>query len=475
MKTKHFVYLVLVLSMLLSPAAVQAVIPSVDAASMPWGKHVIDDNKPDVRNLSTTFVGNNQVPMMSWGQTGLDIIYRAHRTLDGNGNCGPDDAWRCLSAGALNLVDGTISNLATETYINTHVLRWAYSSGSFIRGLTIEQHDDMSYVTSSSVDLVDLSKFGGALVGPPSLVSDGLRFRMAFTARESGGGDFPLHQLVYMHYSGTSNNSCKDASLYQCDVIEQSYGPAAIGTPSLQVAPDGAVGIAYYKDGEPSMIRYAYPWTSIIFLRPANCGPGGTTWRCINIDAPSTGTLGLDVKMAFGSSNTAAGIVYNYKPVDKDMVMRALYVGSGGDCGQDGVSADLTPIYRWRCSDVDAFIDDITATTYSIAFDPEDYPVIAWNNKFTGDTRQRLYLAYPAARSNTGGGWVKEIIDGNDWSTTGHLAALSISADGLGFIGYMQPTFRACGDFWCPLDDSPNLKAALQVIAYNTYIPSILR
>jgi hypothetical protein len=472
MKTKHLVYFVLALSMLFSTGAVQAAIPSADAVNLPWEKYVIDGDKPGVRNLSTAFIGNNQVPMMSWGQTGTDIIYRAHRTLDGNGNCGPDDAWRCLSATATNLVDGTISNLATETYINTHVIRWVYSSGSFIRGLTIEQHDDMSYVTSSSVDLVDLSKFGGILVGPPSLVSDGLRFRMAFTARESGGGDFPLHQLVYMYYTGTSNNSCKDGSLYQCDVIEQSYGPGAIGTPTLQVDPGGVVGIAYYKNGA---IRYAYPWTSGIFLRPANCGPGGTTWRCINIDAPSTGTLGPDVKLAFGSSNTAAGIVYSFKPTDTDFIMRAIYVGSGGDCGQDGSTfPDLNPIYRWSCSDVDAFIDDITATTYSIAFDPEDYPVIAWNNKFTGDTRQRLYLAYPSARAGTGGGWTKEVIDGNDWSTTGALAALSISHDGLGFIGYMQPTFRACGDIWCPIDTSPNLKAALQVVEFYNYIPSIV-
>jgi len=473
MKTKHLVYFVLALLMLLCTGAALAVIPSATAATFPWEKQLIDGDKPGVHNLSTAFVGNNQVPMMSWGETGVDIIYRAHRTLDGNGNCGPDDAWRCLSAGATNLVDGTISNLATETFINTHVIRWAYSSGSFIRGLTIEQHDDMSYATSSSVDLVDLSKFGGLLAGPPSLVSDGLRYRMAFTARESGGGDFPLHQLVYMHYTGTTNNSCKDGSPYQCDVIELSYGPAAIGASSLQVDPDGAVGIAYYKNGA---IRYTYPWTGIIFLRPANCGPGGTTWRCINIDEPSTGTLGLDVKLAFGSSNTAAGIVYNFKPVDKDWVMRAIYVGSGGDCGQDGFSADLTPIYRWRCSDVDAFIDDISATTYSIAFDPEDYPVIAWNNKFTGDTRQRLYLAYPSARAGgPSSGWTKEIIDGNDWSTTGALAALSISDDGLGFIGYMQPVFRACGDIWCLIDNSPNLKTALQVVEFYTYIPSIVR
>jgi hypothetical protein len=474
MKTKYFVYFVLVLAMLLgSSGAAQAAIPSADAATYPWEKYVINDNKPGVLNLSTAFVGNNQVPMMSWGETDKDIIYRAHRTLDGDGNCGPDDAWNCLSAGATNLVDGTISNLATETFINTHVIRWAFQSGSNIRALTIEQHDDMSYATSSFLDLVDLNKFGGLLVGAPSLISDGLRYRMAFTARESGGGDFPLHQMVYMYYSGTANNSCKDGSLYQCDVIQLAYGPGTIGPASLQVDPEGSVGIAYFYNGA---IKYAYPWSGIIFTRPANCGPGGDTWRCINIFDTSTGTLGSVAKLAYGSSNDAAGIVFSFKPVDKDFVMRAIYVGSGGDCGQDGTTLlPVNPIYRWSCNDVDAFIDDINMTTYSIFFDPEDYPVIAWNNKFTGDTRQRLYLAYPSARVGLGSGWTKQIIDGNDWSTTGMLAALSISNDGLGFIGYMQPTYRACGEIYCLLDSSPNLKAALQVIALNTYLPAIMR
>ena len=467
MKLKHLVYFALALSLLLSTGAVQAVIPSATAASMLWQKNVIDDNEPGVRNLSTAFVGNNKVPMMIWGKTDQEIVHWAYRTLDGDGNCGPNDSWRCdPAAWAFNLVDGTLSNLATESFINTHVISWAFQSGSFIRFQTIEQHDDMSWVDAHIFDLVDLSKFGGILVGAPSLAIDRLRFRMAFTATESGGGDFPLHQVVYMYYTGIPNNSCKDDSPYQCDVIEISYDPAAIGTPSLQVALDGSVGIAYYKNGA---IRYAYPWGGTSYLRPANCGGG--TWRCINITDPSTGTVGYQVKLAYGSSNTAAGILYSFKPTDKDMLMRATYVGSGGDCGADGFTTGLEVIKRWDCNDVDAFIDDINATTYSIAIDPEDYPVVAWNNKFTGDTRQRLYLAYPAARSGTGGGWVKEIIDGNDWSTTGTQAALSISKDGLGFIGYMQPSYRACGEWYCLLDNSPNLKAAFQV--FKTYLPRV--
>ena len=474
MKPKNLVYFILALALLLSTSQAMAFIPSDTAVTYPWQKSVIDAEKPGVRNLSTAFVGNYQVPMLSWGETDKDIIYYAFRMPGGDGECGPDLAWRCNSATATNLVDGTLSNLATQTFINSHVIRWVYQSGTNLRGRTIEQKDDMSFLTASEVDLVDLNKFGGILVGAPSLISDGLRFRMAFTARESGGGDFPLYQVVYMYYKGAANNSCKDGSLYQCDVIDFSFGPNSFGPVSLQVV-GGSVGITYYKSGMPSAIRYAYPWTSTSIFRPANCGPGLNTWRCIDIDAPNTGELGWIAKLAYGSSSTAAGILYSYKPIDKDMLVSAIYVGSGGNCGQDGLTATIppSPVYRWSCTGMDAFIYDITATTYSIDFDPEDFPVIAWNNRIAGDTRQRLYLAYQAARAGTGGGWIMKLIDGNDWSTTGAQAALSISQDGLGFIGYMQPSYRACGEWYCLLDNSPNLKVALQ--KYPIYLPMMKR
>lgn len=168
-------------------------------------------------------------------------------------------------------------------------------------------------------------------------------------------------------------------------------------------------------------------------------------------------------KLAFGAEGTNKAIVYNHKPTATDFVMRATYVGSAGNCGRDGTNPIThNPVYRWDCSDVDAFIDEIADTTYSIAFDPENCPVIAWNNK-RNDEAQRLYVTYPAARYNPAAtGWKRDIVDGNDWSFTGTLGDIAISEAGLGLIGYMQPSFRACGELFCPFDHSPNLKAALQ-------------
>jgi hypothetical protein len=471
MKIKRTLTVIAVFLLIVGAVNVEAAGLRASPAQIPWTPQQIWGDSPGVLNLASAFVGNNEVPMMSWGVSGNDIIYRTHKTLDGNGNCGPDDTWRCQSASAADLVDGTLSNLATEVFINSHILRWVFQSGTKLQGLSIEQNDAMAFLTSSSTDLVDLTKFGGVLIGAPSLISDGLRYQMIFTARESGGGDFPLHQVVYLHYTGTLNNSCLDNTRYQCDVIEQAVGPNSLGAPSFQQALDGNLGVAYYKNGT---IRYAYPWTTMPF-RPANCGPGGNTWRCINIAAPSSGSLGPTVALGLGSSRSAAGILYNYNSPTNDMVMRAVYVGSGGDCGQDGTTVSLTPIYRWQCSAVDSFIEDIDQTTYSIAFDPDDYPVIAYNNQILDDSTQRLYITFPDARIDGGTGWHRYLVDGNQYSITGLHNDISLNTEGLGFIGYIQPKFKACGDIWCVPDLTPNLKAALQFDMITTYLPIIVK
>ena len=470
MKLKRAFILALLCVFIAGTLVVDAATLSSVMAKLPWTKQVVDGDKSGVLNLSTAHVGNLQVPMMSWAESGSDTIYRAHATLDGSGNCGPNNTWRCLSAAAIGLVDGTLSNLATFKIIDTHQIKWVYQSGTLLRGLNIEQMADMSYVTGSTETLVDLSLFGDTLIGPPSLAVLGGHYRIAFTIR-AGGGDFPTYRLVYVYKTGTNNTSCiGTGSLYQCDVIESAIGYGMIGPASLSVTGDLNPAIAYQYGNS---VKLAYPWDIIMPGRTPNCGPEDT-WRCIFIDEPTAGIIGPVARLGSGSTTDNRAIVYNFKPTDTDHIWRATYVGSGGDCGVDGFSmVTLDPIYRWECSDVDAFIDDITKTTYSIDFDPEDFPVISWNNK-RQDEAQRLYITYPTARIVPGmAGWTRQIIDGNDWSYTGALNAVSIGADGRGFIGYMQPTYRACGEIFCMVDLSPNLKAALQW--YTAALPLVRR
>jgi hypothetical protein len=474
MKTKRLIFLTLVMVLLLGTIATEASSISSTAASQPWFARVIDPDEQGVQNLSTAFVGARETPMLSYNLEGSHRIYQVHAaTAAVAGNCGPGNAWYCNYWDDSDLVPGTVSNIATQQILDSHLIKWAYSTGSTIRGATVELLNDMSFQDDSWEDLIQINKFGSMIIGTPSIQISGGHFEMAVTIADSS--DLFGHQLVYLHYTGNElKTSCMDSgSVYDCEVIETSFGFASMGAPSLQIDEEDHVGIAYYHSGG---VKYAYPWGGLIFLRPANCGPldggGEPTWRCIFIDDPETGSIGPVVKLAFGSSADVKGIVYDQKPTDTDFVMRATYVGSGGNCGVDGLNPDtFDPVYRWNCSDVDAFIDDIDLTTYSITFDPQDYPVIAWNNQRL-DEAQRLYITYPTARlDGSSAGWTREIIDGNDWSFTGIQNSISINSAGLGLIGYVQPSYSACDI--CLIDIAPNLKIALQ--SFASYLPTVRR
>lgn len=446
---------------------VDAAALDVNVIDFPYTKATIDGDETDVINLSTALVGAAEIPLISFEQTGIPQIQWAHlATQDVPGNCPSNAGWKCDFWGVTTMVNGSLSNVGTDRFgPDTFGLAWAFSDGTYIQGWLMEYFNNMSRNDINWEYLIEESKFGGTMIGAPSIELVGGHFRLAAVFRDNG--DIRTYQLVYLHYVGGSNTSCYHvASGYQCDVIEVSVA-TPLGQPSLAYA-GGDTGIAYTKG---NAVRYAYPWGSIPG-RASNCGPGGDTWRCIDIDAPSVGTIGTKLALAYGSDRTHAALLYNHKPTTKDMIMRATYVGSGGNCGKDGYLG-TDPVYRWDCSDLDAFIDNINNTTFALTFDPNNYPVASWNNKFTGDEAQRLYVGYPNARVGAGGGWQKHIVDGNDWSTTGIWNNISIKSAGLTFIGYMQPTYRACGDPGCAIDLSDNLRMAAQW--FRTYAPIVLR
>ena len=274
--------------------------------------------------------------------------------------------------------------------------------------------------------------------------------------------DFPTYSLVYMHYTGnTLKTSCIDSgSIYECDVIEEAIGYGSISSASLQVAPDGTVGIAYAYG---RYVKYAYPRSSLF----SNCGPGGNTWRCINIYGSTTGTVGKGIKFALGTTGSHRGIAFSYDDTMIDLTLKnANYIGLGGNCGAD-INRLGDSVQAWQCTDVDILgpIAPSYTPSYSIAVDPDGYSIIAYNNS-EELAPSFLYLASPRARMGlAGSGWYAQIIDGIMQDVdTGALASLSLNNAGYGFIGYLWE------DNYAPQTD---LKFALQL--HQVFTPLIIR
>ena len=459
MKTNRVILLTMAVILFAGTISVGAAPSGNLAVNQPWKIQLFTSGLANIKNLSTAFVGDQQIPILSYSLNvaGDHYLYYAHpATTAAPGNCGLNNTWHCVKYWFGNLVPGTLSPINVSQKADKHILlQWAFETVGMIRGTAIELTPDMNYYTYTQGDLLKLSNFGGTLVGTPTLGFSGGRLEMAATIRDNT--DIFVNKLVYMNYTIISNTSCLDgAAHYYCAVIDQSNGPNSIGAASLQVAPDGASGIAYTKNGN-LMFAYFHMSSGLV---PSNCGPNGNTWRCISIFAGAgTTVVGNEPRQAAGLTGSNRAIAFTLGNTSSKYLMHATFVGSGGNCGTDldylGHSVDM-----WKCNLL-VFLG-VFDRSFSIAIDPQGYSVIAYEDAKDDYSPVDLYISYPKARLGLAGpGWTEQGIDGvsNLTVDTGAEAALSLNDAGLGFIGYLQEE-----DY-----ELPDLKIAWQ--QFKTYLP----
>jgi hypothetical protein len=450
MKTNRWLRILLAIFILMGFTSVQAASTSLGAVQK-WKVQVFKGAEANVLNLSTAFAGKSQIPILSYAISGSTNIRLAHAaTAAVPGNCGPNNKWYCAQWHYGNLVPASLSPIAVEQRTDTHLIGWAFSTGSRVRGAMIELKDDMSYVSETQGDLIDLGQFGGTLVGAPSVRIVGGHYQVAVTVGDNS--DLYGHKLVFMSYTIASNTSCGLAPAnYYCVVVDTSNGSKSMGAPSLGVASGGIVGIAYYKAGATNGLMFAYPNLHLP-TNYSNCG--SSSWRCISIFPDTdTGAVGADVKLAAGHTPANLGIAYTYGNASfGKYLFRAGYVESGGNCGAD-LNASGDSVNKWQCNLL-VFLGKFNRS-YSISLDPLDYPVLAYEYASEDLAPVDLYITYPNARAGLPGtGWVEQKIDGAPTTTvtTGGLAALALSTNGLGFISYLQEAES----------ETPDLKIAWQ-------------
>jgi len=436
MKQRKMILAVLIVQLVIAPITVQAAILSFStpspAASQSWIKQGLLGDEGDVTNLSTGFVGKNQVPILIYAKLGKNKLYCAyHETPSKPGNCGVDNSWYCeeeyfpLGLNSTSLSQLALYNLYSNPYTpyDKNVMGYVYESDNLIYTVRNFYCDDMSQPGGGYWPIIQLNKFG-KLVGEPSFQYD-MNGHETATITVVGEG---IYELIYMRYTGINNTTCIDeSSPYQCDVIDSSL--SVMGPPSLWVSQSGSFpAIAYTKAGA---LYYAHP---DIYSGEANCGPGGNTWRCKfirNFGADSVVIDGVDleiyesVQVAFLEDNT---------DISETRLNLANYVGSGGNCGEDN---------DWDCQEIQTLGSDDRDYDFSLQIEQNEwnYPVIAFSYL---DSLLKLSLAYPKERlgetigncDNTD--WVCQEIAGGLLSSNGEETSLSLNSSGLGFIGYLE-------------------------------------
>lgn len=441
----------------------------VETALNPWKVEMLEQDSL-ARDLSIVMGGLHQYPLISFTNPDphldIDRIMLAVPALGEPGNFGPDNNWKLFTFPPA-AKKGTVSAAVTRAMADSFIIGWAYQ-GRFDNNIYVhyrELDNHLNFLTEHYIKIIDWEQlFGGLfdLLGKPSLSFDGNW--MPHLAVSLGFNYGPDTKIMYAYHNpmGLTNPCGDESSGYQCDTITYQGLYDYLRAPILNLDASGFPRIAYR---EGSNLMYAYPESRPIML--PNCGPGGNTWRCIEIAGGYEGTAGAVFSMS--KSPGAPHLAYTFHDGPEVWLYSARYVGSGGNCGED-YRFGIPPVLenRWQCEMLSYFGLSPLYTSLSIGVDQENFPVIAFN-KPEGPFFN-LSVAFPAERSgkdpnsgNCGPGstWECIKVDGKGINT-GRNVALALKDDGRGFIVYIEDE-----------EYSPNLKLAYQQI--YVFLPMVIR
>jgi len=459
----------------LPPGGVQTVLAGAGSspdAAVVWKIQTVN-GEVNAKTISVGFGGSKRHPLISYVNNYNKNVRFVIPAVSTAGDCGSGNAWKCTYIDEPARV-GWTSRMAVYKFTNSFKVGWTYwdkGSGNIVL-YTQEYSDDLVRLGSHTTQVLDLDIYDDAkywdwiLLEPASLVFDEYGNAHMVMVVNFGG----LNKIVYAYEktNGKPTTPCNfhADTRYQCDVI---YSTTSDTLKEARIVLTGSnqPRIAFFSL-EDDTVKYAYPQSSPL-LHP-NCGPGGNTWRCITIFTSMFGHLMYSndhgylpqFDMAIGPGEPHF-VVKEYGN-GKTRLSAIKFVGSGGNCGQDYALSASKPasvklVNRWSMTGypVDGNFPPLY-TSFDLAVDSKDYPVLAFNNGEAGPYYQ-LYVIYPGERDGQPPNshiWKK--VDGRDINTA-YQTALALDDRDLALIGYIEME-----------DYSNNLKIAYQERTL-TYVP----
>ena len=404
------------------------------AAFVPWHASTVKVGVDVSNTLSIGLGGSHNYPLISYenfsdDQTRL-IFYRPAVGEPGN-MCGPD--WICTPIIG-DAARYSYSRIVTYNYINSFKVGWAYEElpSTDLNLRTMEFTDDVVW-TGSDIEttIVDFSAFPGPnpnqtgfLVGAPSLEFDEFgNAHIAFVMQYGA-----VRKVMYAHKmpsAATIPCNLETNTRWQCDTIIEAADPAHIGEAHFVIDQENEPHILYTTfngDIATGKLMLARQETSL--LKHPNCGPGGNTWRCFQLDQAGPGNTIFHIsrpqmiQMAVGPASPHVAYMVDDGLNNLD-IRHAKFVGTGGNCGEDYALVGINPIKyelrnRWQCENI-TWIEGTTSppyTSFSLQVDALDYPVIAAGYRLTSNSYYHATLIYPSERRGLSSGWWYQDLDG---------------------------------------------------------------
>jgi hypothetical protein len=286
----------------------------------------------DVGNFGDLFIGDNDVPVISYLVTFSDAKYASY--VGSGGNCG-NRLWNCedvTSVSTSNIYPDPPEFIDEEIMIfrgnpnpgNTGMYVAYRNVGSGGTGGCANGWDCDLMVTGGGVDISTSNKY--------------------FESFSYYGGSWSSIGLKYVKKVGSGGNCVIDELTgqvnpeWQCDRVVPIQAQSET---SLEYDDSSSPVISYYNGYNYDLKIAEYVGGS------STCGPGGALgWKCTAID--KQGTVGTGTSLAL-DPNIPKSRYISYIHNLAGNLKFARYVGSGGNCGYDSGAL----IGDWQCSTID--------------------------------------------------------------------------------------------------------------------------
>ena len=382
-------------------------------------------------HVSIAIDSTSNTPWIAYYNQTYGSLMVAHYVGEGNGNCNPNQAWKCEEVDyAWGEAKGFFTSIAIHPGSNWKV-------GVSYYDLT---HQSLKYAEYScptasacawTIYTVDRSSDASDDIGRYTSLkfsSDGVP-HISYYAILDQSDPTETEMVKYATYRCVGGN-CGDGNAWECQVIISVLGMWSTGKyTSLDLDWQDQPFISFF-DETFGNLDYAY-YTG----NGGNCG-NADEWQCSLVDDGNGEVVGLFSSIhAPQNAGEDLGIAYYNQTAGR--LMYARYLGSGGDCGQ---SSD------WSCNIVDQIGADFTQLGISLAMGADNQPLIAYMDGHVDAAPLMLKVASPAYSkpyANCGGemifDWYCQTVDnGYQDIYEAQYAGLAIKPNGLAAIAYSE-------------------------------------
>lgn len=426
-------------------------------ALKPWTIDIVDTVADTETGLHTSLVFNlhNEKPYISYyDATNQDLRYAYPTSI--NGNCGPNNAWRCETIDS----EGDVGQYSSLDYyyhpLNTNKTGIAYYDATNLAlkiaiwscPTPITCGWNISTIAKSELSIVSFGSYTSLKFN-----SQGVPYISYRTTNSLNNQD-----SVSIAYEVESGGNCGEdtaAGKWQCETVEDGNG---LGVNTSLAMTSNDVPIITHYDYSPGQLRL--------------CDKRSGMWSCLGIDAS-----GKFSSLALDSADQIHIAYYN----ETDGHLRyAQHKPSDANCGMDPNTFES----EYRCETIDSIGDGHAQVGIAITLDAHSYPIIAYKDAADTLGYPTLNIARPSlAFGNTVGNcgpipsggiaptWQCDVIDnaaqggGAGYLYEADYTAIDIDAKGLAYVAYHE---------YDDYHSLARLKIAYQFM-WKAFLPTIMR